>query len=234
MKKQKNYYKKFWIIISSILFILLWVAFTYANLISSKELPHFKATENWWNWSITEFTVNWTQWTANATQYVNKENNSSIIGNYLKWYYYDSVYWFFKLDWSNDESKNVRIINSTDKCNGYWYKLWWYAYSENFWFIDFSYDNNTFVYYCVWEWSWWNWKLHWFAYMPNIWFQNFEWIEFDIKPEVTTKAAEIQDDSFVNDTTEITKPEFENDIEAINWNAQYLNDRKWSIFYIIK
>ena len=231
MKKQKNYYKKFWIIG----LLALISAITYASWGLKKQLPNSVATSPWSNNSIQEFTPSWTEWTSYATFYVNKDNNSSIIWNFLSWYYYDSVYWFFRLDWDSPWStKNVRIVDSTDKCPWYWYKLWWYAYSDNFWFVDFSYDENIFVYYCIDktipEW----WYLDWYAYLENVWFQNFKWIKFSIKPEVTSDSDVVNDDNFVNDNTEITKPDFENDSDVINWNIQYLNDRKWSIFYIIK
>ncbi len=235
MKKQKNYYKKFWILAIIFSFLAIITAISYAAWNIKKELANSKANSPWANGSIQEFTPNWTSWTNFATFYNNKKNNSSIIWNFLSWYYYDSVYWFFKLDWSSDESKNVRIVDSTDKCPWYWYKLGWYAYSENFWFVDFSYDNNIFVYYCidntVSEWGY----LKWYAYLENIWFQNFDWIKFSIKPEVVNNSALINDENnFVNDNTEITNPEFENDSDVINWNIQYLNDTKWSTFYIIK
>jgi len=229
MKKQKNYWKKLWFLIFCTIW-LIWIStLVYASWSLVRDLDNSVSTWVWANGSVTEFTVDWTKWTAYATKYANKEDNSSIIWNYFAWYYYDSVYWFFKLNWSDNESENVRIVNSTDKCDWYWYKLWWYAYSEDFWFVDFSYNDDYFVYYCVWDK-----KLHWYAYMENIWFQNFEWITFDINPEVTSDAIQINDDSFVNDNTEITKPEYENDKDVINWNIQYINDRKWSIFYIVK
>ena len=229
MKKQKNYYKKLWTILFFFFFIAWLSIITYANWSIEKEIKDI-ADQTWANGSKVEFTPNWTSWTSYATIYVNFWDNSSIIWNYFKWYYYDSVYWFFKLNWSNDESKNVRIVNSTTKCSDwYWYKLWWYAWSENFWFINFSYNKDYFVYYCLKDK-----KLHWYAYMKDVWFQNFEWIDFEIKPTPSSQAIQVDDDNFINDTTEITNPKYEIEDQVINWNIQYMNDKKGSIFYIIK
>ena len=226
MKKQKNYYKKLWIILISVLW--LWIITVYAAW-GAKYLSHDKSDWVWTSGSKIEFSVV-PDGNSFATYYVNPNNNSSIIWNYFKWYYYDSVYWFFKLDWNSSwNSNNVRIVNSTDKCDWYWYKLGWYAYSENFWFIDFSYNNTYFVYYCV------NDKeLHWYAYLENIWFQSFEWIWFEIVPEVTNNTSTVESSDFVNDNTEITNPNYENPEQVIHWNIQHIKDTDWSVFYIIK
>lgn len=226
MKKQKNYYKKLWIILISMLW--LWFSIVYATW-STKYLSYDKADFVWANGSEIEFSVV-PDGNSFATYYTNREDNSSIIWNYFSGYYYDSVYWFFKLDWNSSwNSNNVRIINSTDKCDWYWYKLGWYAYSENFWFVDFSYNDTYFVYYCV------NDKeLHWYAYLENIWFQSFEWIWFEIIPEVVSDANIIESDDFVNDNTEITNPNYDNPEQVIHWNIQHIKDTDWSVFYIIK
>ncbi len=232
MKKQKNYYKKFWIILISI--IWTWIITIYASWGLEKELTNSVSSWVWANSSVQEFSPGGSEWTNFATYYINNEDNSSIIWNYFKWYYYDSIYWFFKLDWNSiDKYQNVRIVNSTDKCSWYWYKLGWYAYSENFWFVDFSYDDDNFVYYCVGDK-----KLYWYAYLESIWFQNFEWIWFEIIPEIINQAETIESNTFVNDNTEITdwsnKNENKNNNDIIQWNIQYIKDTDWSVFYIIK
>ena len=84
-----------------------------------------------------------------TTSYINKDNDSDIIGNYFKGYYYDTVLGFFELDWSLDASQNVRIVSSTDKCSsGYGYKVAGYAYSTVAGFIQFDYSSDIYVYYC--------------------------------------------------------------------------------------
>jgi hypothetical protein len=206
----------------------LWITIVYAATWKTVYLSHDTANWSWSNDSKIEFSVV-PDWNNFATYYTNKEDNSSIIWNYFKGYYYDSAYWYFKLDWSSDKSKNVRIVDSTDKCNWYWYKLWWYAYSEDFWFIDFSYDDSHFVYYCVLDK-----ELHWYAYLDKIWFQNFDWIWFEIAPQVDSDTGVVESDDFVNDKTEITNPYYENEDDVIWWNVQYIKDTKWSVFYIIK
>jgi hypothetical protein len=65
--------------------------------------------------------------------YINKGENSSIIGNYFSGYYYDSMLGYFKVDQSPDQSENVRIVGSTGICpSDYGYKLGGYSYSEEF------------------------------------------------------------------------------------------------------
>ncbi len=206
----------------------LWITMVYA-IWTTTYLSHDTANWEWANGSIIEFSVV-PDGNNFATYYANKEDNSSIIWNYFIGYYYDSVYWFFKLNWDSDWSpQNVRIVNSTEKCDWYWYKLGWYAYSEDFWFVDFSYNEDYFVYYCVWDK-----ELHWYAYLENIWFQNFDWIWFEIAPQVNSNIDTIESDDFVNDDTEITNPNYDNESEVIHWNIQHIKDTDWSVFYIIK
>jgi hypothetical protein len=175
---------------------------------------------------------------------VNKWDNSSIIWNYFTGLYYDSVLWFFKTDWSNNASENVRIVDSTSKCpSGYWYKLWGFAKSEDFWFVDFDYNSNIFVYYCVSDGS-----LHGFSYSLNNWFQNFEGISFEVQKQASNPSpAPSWTWNFVNDNTSITQPntptESPNEWQAINSNftpETIQNDSfkfestSESLFYIIK
>lgn len=112
-----------------------------------------------------------------TTSYINKNNDSDIISNYLRGYYYDTQFGFFKLDWNpTDTTKNVRIVSSTDKCGGgYGYKFAGYAYSEAAGFIKFDYSNDIFVYYCESDK-----RLHGYAYSEHIGFQNFEGLSFEI------------------------------------------------------
>lgn len=169
-------------------------------------------------------------------EYWNKGNNSTVIGNYFRGYYYDTMLWFFRLDWSADTSENVRIIGSTGICpSGYGYKLWGYAYSESAGFIDFDYNSNIFVYYCEIDK-----ELHGFGYSEMVGFQNFEGIGFEIIPNIGTVAETTGTGVFVNDTTTI------NDIVTFTWatsNYDYntiggdtinLDVTEESIFYIIK
>lgn len=172
-------------------------------------------------------------WGWNGTaEYWNAWDNSTIIGNFFKWYYYDTVFGYFQLDWSGDTDENVKIIWSTTACStGYWYKIGWYAYSPYFGFIDFDYNSNIFVYYCVDDQ-----KMHGYAYNENIWFQNFEGINLAIIPNVTTLSVNTSTWVFVNDTTSIDKPDFwDGNINTfIGWDVINLDDDKESIFYIIK
>lgn len=216
--------KKIYIFASFFMFSSVYATFTLF-LITPQT-----STQVWSNNSIISFTwVTDKQW-----YYVNDENNSTIIKNYFKGYYYDNLYWYFKLDWSNDKTKNVKIIWSTDKCNTwYWYKLWWKAYNEFVWYIDFDYDLNNFVYFCSIDW-----KLHWKAYSKIIWFQNFEWIDIQIVVEVESLFEKITNYIFNNDTTEIEQNTYninnEQNLNTFWWDLIQTETVKESIFYIIK
>ncbi len=107
------------------------------------------------------------------TEYVNRDDDSATVGNYLRGYYYDTVYGFFRLDWdSADPSNNVRVSDSTDRCgNGYGYRFDGFARGIDAGFLDFGYDDSTFVYYCESDGL-----LHGYAYSPDSGFQNFEGI----------------------------------------------------------
>ncbi len=164
--------------------------------------------------------------------YWNAWNNSTVIWNYFRWFYYDSVFWYFQLDWSGQKDENVSVVWSTTACwNWYWYKLWGFAYSPYYGFIDFDYSNNIFVYYCVDDSS-----LHGYAYNENIWFQNFEGIGFEIIGEVGTVSEDVSDGIFVNDSTKINLENFWdwNIRSYLWWDLIQWEDDKESIFYIIK
>ncbi len=172
------------------------------------------------------------------TTYINAGNNSTVIWNYLAWYYYDSIFWYFRLDWSNDKSKNVRIIESTERCTtGYGYKLWGKAKSSNSpsgedtaWYIDFDYSDSTFVYYCESDQS-----LHWKAYSETLWFQDFEWIWFQIITEWNTEFSTGASNVFVNDTSQLdTVSSGSYSIDTILWEQFKFDTSEESIFYIFK
>ncbi|MDP2104079.1 MAG: hypothetical protein Q8K26_04115 [Candidatus Gracilibacteria bacterium] len=137
---------------------------------------------------------------SGTTSYINKTNDSDTIGNYLRGYYYDTQFGFFRLDWNLvDTTKNVRIISSTDKCGtGYGYKFGGYAYGEAGGYIKFDYNNDIFVYYCESDD-----KLHGYAYSEHTGFQSFEGLSFEIialsgnTPSLTFGS----DSFFVNNTS---------------------------------
>ena len=112
-----------------------------------------------------------------TTSYINKNNDSDTIGNYLRGYYYDTQFGFFRLDWNaTDTSQNVRIVSSTNKCGtGYGYKFSGFAYSDTAGLVRFDSSNDVFVYYCESDK-----RLHGYAYSEQIGFQNFEGLSFEI------------------------------------------------------
>jgi len=46
----------------------------------------------------------------NNLSYINKGDNSAIIGNYFSGYYYDSILGYFETDWSSNRTENVRVV----------------------------------------------------------------------------------------------------------------------------
>jgi hypothetical protein len=223
-KRNKN--KSYFILYFLSLFF--WVLAVFSNDIFY-DIPYQIANNLGSNNSLIRFS----HW--DNTKYANKWADSSIIGNYFSGYYYDSVLWFFKLDWSSDEEDNIRIISSTTKCSSwYGYKLWGYAKSNYYGFMDFDYNNDIFVYYCEFDKS-----LHGYAYTKYNWFQRFDWIRF----EILWKNSSINvfwTGVFVNDTTKIGVENYYtwSDSESLHnslwWNIFNFDDTKDSLFYIIK
>ncbi len=193
MEKTKK--RKFFLIKASILsiIILFWWTIAYAIDSVSDYIKTNSSTSFGSNNSKITFSNNL------LSYYVNKNNDHIIVWDYFKWYYYDSVYWYFKFNWNNDRTKNVSFVWTTDKCSSWeWYKIWWYAYSKYAWYIKFDYDNNNYVYYCKND----N-KLHWYGYSKHLWFQSFEWIVFKIA-KTQRVAPNINDEgNFANDTDKI-------------------------------
>lgn len=185
-----------------------------------------------WTWSNNSIITFWKS--PNELNYVSIWDNSEIIWNYFEWYYYDRNFWYFKLNWSEDKTKNVKISWITNKCSwSYWYKLSWKAYSENIWYIDFAYNNSTFVYYCMDTKT-----LHWYAYSDIIWKQNFEWIWFNIVINwgISTNS---NNDLFVNDSSMIlflnSDDLTQKQKKSINfWEKSSLEYWEERIFYIFK
>ncbi len=204
------------------------------------------ATSSWSNSSQVSFMSTWTLISSTWTLmedfywwYVNRDNDSSIIWNYLRGYYYDNVFWFFKLDWDNNQNNNVHFVASTTKCSTwYGYKLAWFARwvqtSQSWewwyiWFINFAYNNNIFVYYCKDD----N-KLHWHAYSKDLWFQSFEWISFEIiTSELKISVPKNTNSFFVNDYSNIFNESTET-FDSIQGDVYNMKQGKESIFYIIK
>ena len=239
MKKQKikkhfkKFFKKHFYFASTLFFITGTVFWAFTSTLITPQT----STEVWSNNNEISFT--WSSW--NQGYYVNEWDDSAIIGNYFEGYYYDSLYWFFRLDWSSNKSENVRIIWSTTACaTWYWYKLGWKAYSENAWYIDFNYNSSTFVYFCASDG-----KLHGTAYSEYIWFQDFEWIiVWVVSGSVPTNLTEkVENDTvFVNDTSNIDESttsspawtEWWTVIETFGWDFIQFDPKKESVFYIIK
>lgn len=243
MKKQKikkllKLYKKIIITLVFLLWFGVWTIF--GVLFTEYEITAQTAT---WTWSYNSKVIIEDESTGSWAYYVNQRNNSTIIWNSFSGYYYDSVYWYFKLDWSEDINDNVRIVDSTNKCSTwYWYKLDWFALWWWAWFIDFWHNSNTFVYYCLDD----N-KMYGTAYWKHIWYQDFEWISLEILVDVETLVEHVTEDTiFINDNSKIDDiilptwkisnlPKTSNaSNNQLWWDVFNIDDTKESIFYIIK
>ena len=170
--------------------------------------------------------------------YINKDNDSTTISNYLIGYYYDTQYGLFRLDWdATNPNNNVRIIDSTDKCTtGYGYKLGGFARGAVYngtipdaGFFNFNYSDDIYVYYCESDG-----KLHGTAYDLDYGFQSFEGIQFDIiaKSDLTPAILGNPDPFFVNNNSILLLP-------SVGWNSVQGDEAatdwgKSSTFYIIK
>ena len=246
MKKQKikKIFKKNMIPIL-FLFFTMWTVFW---AFTSYSIPIQSSSWTWSNWSIISFSWSYSSWyyiknwlledisltvsIVGSWFYVNSWDNSSIIWNYFKWYYYDSLYWYFKLDRSNNTYDNVRVIGSTTLCSsGYWYKLWWKAYSEVSGYINFNHSLSRFVYYCLDDE-----KLHWYAYWKYIWYQNFEWIWLSFVNDIADLFQNNNSNKFDNDTSiiNVSREFIEEELDLLWWEINQVDPSRESIFYIIK
>ena len=208
----------------------IWILFA----VVFTELPISWQTASW-TWSYGSKVLIKDEVTNSWAYYVNKGNNSSVIWNYFKWYYFDSLFWYFRLDWSTNLRDNVRIVDSTSKCStGYWYRLDWKAKWWLSWYIDFWYNKDTFVYYCLND----N-KLYGRAYQKYIWFQDFDWIALEVLPNVESLIEKVNSDIFINDDTSINiinswwKGSNASE-SSLWWDIFHIKDTRESIFYIIK
>ena len=227
--------------------LVLWVLWFFINFYHSV----FAADSIWYTFSNQSANQNGSNNSlisvGSYLEYMNRGDNSSIIGNYFRGYYYDSVFGFFKMDWSSNQNQNVRIVSSTSQCsNGYGYKLGGFAYSTIAGFVDFDYNQNIFVYYCVQDE-----KLYGYAYSSTVGFQNFQGISFDIESIPSPPAVIAWTGVFTNDTSNIKNPtiETQNPITPAP-NGQAINSNftpntiqankvefealRESLFYIIK
>jgi len=190
--------KNTYTIIALLVLLSSWLYYTIASANSSSVLLDAQASTGLGSNSSQ------VQIFADTLEYHNRGNNSSVIGNYFVWNYYDSIYGNFTLNWSTNTLENVRIVSSTSACwtGDYGYQLGWYAYSELGWYIDFDYNDSIFVYYCNSDNS-----LRWYAYSAHIGYQNFAGISFDIE-YIDENEPELPqlDESFTAPVTQITTP----------------------------
>lgn len=243
MKKSKNkkffskkrFFSKILIFIWIIIFSLIWVY--WINII--------------WDYIKTQ-TSTWTGTNNNkitfshkkTTYYINKDDDNILTWDKLRWYYYDNIYWYFRLDWSQTESDNVHVSSWPTTILGCteWYKFSWKAYSKYVWYIDFNYNSTVFVYYCN---DINNKKIYWDTYSTNLWKQNLDWIEIRIKEKIIIDKIEEYID--ISNDTDLIENENSIDWSNNNWNNNNIwgwdkyeiensniEETDWNVFWIIK
>ena len=222
-KEKKNFFLLTFLIMS-----LLWVSVVFwATVLTISQQTATLTGSN--NGSVT-FSSDGTH----LSEYVNTGDDSTIIGNSFQGYYYDTLYGFFRLDWSTEASENVRIVDTTSACqSGVGYKLWWKGYSQYAWYIDFNYSEYDFVYYCESDGL-----LHGEAYSQYVWFHRFEWIGFEIATQIV-QEVEVESNTwvFVNDDTTIydSFQDPSDPSQRTSWEFIDTFEDSWeSLFYIIK
>jgi hypothetical protein len=210
--------------IKKIIWIIIWtIIFSYTIIYASDVIEDYIQTQS----------ANW-KWTNNnqitfsrkkTTYYINVNNDTNLTNDQLRWFYYDNIFWYFRLDWSDNLDNNVHISSTNSEsiwsCNKAW-KFSWKAYSKYVGFINFNYNNNKFVYYCEDD----N-KLYWKAYSPLLWTQIFDWIKIrKTKKKVIDSIDDVPD--FANDTNEIK----ENTIDPTIKNYKDYNIWWWDWYKI--
>jgi hypothetical protein len=243
MKKNKNkkfflskrFLSKFWISIWIIIFSLIWVYWI------DTIWDYIKTQTSTWTWTNSnKITFS----NKKTTYYINKNDDDILTWDKLRWYYYDNIYWYFRLDWSQTESNNVHITStssiSIDSCNKWW-KFSWKAYSKYMWYIDFNHTWSwTFVYYCEDDK-----KIYWNTNSTNLWKQNLNWIEINIREkqiidDITQKVETQDDNNYIENTGSIQSTDNNwNDNNIGGWDKYEIEksdieELEWNVFWIIK
>lgn len=243
-KKKKFFSQKNIISSISIFFwaILIWI-FSLVSVYAIDIIGDYIKTQNsTWTWTNNN-KITFSK--HRTTYYINKDDDNNFIWDELRWYYYDNIYWFFRLDWSTDISKNVHIDSWPSHI---WtcteaYKFNWKAYSKYMWYIDFNYNSTYFVYFCKDDY-----KIYWNTYSDNLWKQNLDWIKIEIKQKQVINKIEdkqnIQDDNNYienNNSIDSTDKNWNNNsiwgwdkYEIENSTIKDSNDLDESVFWIIK
>lgn len=215
---KKNDFKK---IIFPILIFISYISFVYwVDVI----WDYIKTQQAIWTWTNNN-KITFSR--IKTTYYINKDNDNNLTWDQLRWFYYDNIYWYFRLDWSDDLDKNVHIssnspITITWKCNKAW-KFSWKAYSKYVWYINFNYDSNYYVYYCEDDW-----KLYWYAYDDNLGSQPMN----EIKININNQNQEIQNIDDINNYTQDNRVIKENTIDSTIRNYRDYNIGGWDWYEI--
>ena len=223
-KKKKNINKLIILKRKIIIFFIIFFGFVslvYATDIIQDYIKTQTVSSTWTN--NNHITVS----RIKTTYYINVDEDTILTNDQLRWFYYDNIFWYFRLDWSDDLNKNVHISSSSSQviwsCSKAW-KFAWKAYSKYVWFIDFQYNSSHFVYYCEDD----N-KLYWKAYSKNLGSQVFDWIH--IRQVIKTPVQEINDiPDFSNEDNEIK----ENTIDTTIKNYKDWNIWWWDWYEIEK
>lgn len=174
---------------------------------------------------------------------INLNNDDILVGDYFSWFYHDSAYWAFEMQysWVSGNSSDTQWVTITgtdvssdcwDSTTYAWYKLNGFSYNKDFWAMNFSHDTNNYVFICVPRLE--NSELSSFlwgnAYSELIGTQYFGWIEFDAyvdrSIDHSSEARYVKIEWVTSSQNENTSSEdFDDDLRII-WNIEKSSLRK--------
>lgn len=189
-----------------------------------------------------------TIWNGDLT-FINYNNDTTVVGDYFTWEYYDAAYWVFTINSSTAQRLKVASLNNTACLNNttyQWYSLQGFAYNREFWNIDFAAPWTPGSYLCIPKDST-NKSLKsylwWYAYSSYIGYQNFDNISLDVSIDLddTTQLADgwfvkVEWNVSTKNENEAIDDQFEDNIRVIGnlTKATFRSDIQKKVFSSIK
>jgi len=181
-------------------------------------------------------------------RFMNRDNDTTVSGDYFIGHYYDSIYGVFEVWNSIWPWLQVSTSPATWDCpaathDGY--KLSWYSYNPLFWFVDFNWDPSTYAYICILR-DYWDPSLSsylgWYAYSPLIWLQWFANINIDSvvdtlwDHETDGRLVRVDGNTSSQNNNEAIADQFDDDIRIL-WKltkSTFRRDIQQNIFTFIR
>jgi len=230
---KKSFFSKITIFVFFSFFTVIWVTF------AMDVIWDYIKTQTWIGIWTNSNKITFSN--KKTTYYINKNDDENFVWDQLRWYYYDDTYWYFRLDWDKDLSKNVYINswpNNINWCNNA-YSFTWSAYSKYVWYMDFHYDNEKFVYYCDDDKT-----IYWTWYTENLWEQIFDGIKINMRKKqvidsIEQKIISEDDNKYIEDNNSIKWDNNWNNNNIWGWDKfdienSDIDELDWNVFWIIK